>query len=125
MNEEILYFFIQEKDALPLYEHLEERINVNFEGVKRKVSKTQISFSNRHVFVIASFLKAVKAKDRPKPFLTITFGLPYKKESPRIAGATEAYPNRWTHHVVIGNPDELDDELMGWIKEAYDFSTMK
>lgn len=125
MDEEILYFFLNDREALPLYIRFEEKIDAKFKGVTRKVSKTQISFSNRHVFTIASFLKAVKAKDRPKPFLTITFGLGYQKESPRIAAATEAYPNRWTHHVVIGNRDEIDDELMGWIREAYDFSAMK
>lgn len=39
--------------------------------------------------------------------------------------AVEPYPNRWTHHVLISAPEEIDDELMGWIKEASIFSEGK
>lgn len=61
----------------------------------------------------------------PDPFLTITFWLPYRKESARIDVATEAYPNRWTHHVMIGTEEEIDDELLSWIMEASDFAERK
>ena len=57
--------------------------------------------------------------------MTITFGLPYRKESARIDIATEAYPNRWTHHVMIGTEEEIDEELISWIQEAADFSDRK
>lgn len=55
----------------------------------------------------------------------ITFGLGYKMESPRIDVATEPYPNRWTHHILISEAEEIDDELMGWIVEASIFSEGK
>jgi hypothetical protein len=55
----------------------------------------------------------------------VTFGLEHKAESPRIDIATEPYPNRWTHHLLISKPDEIDEELMGWIKEAAEFATVK
>ena len=45
--------------------------------------------------------------------------------SPRIDVATEAHPNRWTHHVLISDVSEIDDELMGWVKEASAFSEAK
>ena len=49
----------------------------------------------------------------------------YKKESPRIDVASEPYPNRWTHHMLIASEEEIDDELMSWIKEAAAFSAGK
>ena len=52
-------------------------------------------------------------------------GLRYKKESPRIDAASEPYPNRGTHHMLITSVEEIDDELMGWIKEAAAFSADK
>lgn len=55
----------------------------------------------------------------------VTFGLGHKVESPRIDVATEPYPGRWTHHVLIGEPDEVDDELMAWVREAAEFSAAK
>ena len=57
--------------------------------------------------------------------MTVTFGLGYRKESPRIDVATEPYPGRWTHHVMVGSAEEIDEELLGWIQEAAAFSASK
>lgn len=95
------------------------------DGVKVKVQKTQITFSNRHNFAFVSFLPARKAKDRPEVYIVVTFGLGYHLESPCVDGAVEPYPGRWTHHVLIFGTGEIDDELMGWVKEAAAFSAGK
>ena len=116
-----LFFFNKKPAALPLYEAFAQRLFAEIDNVTVKVQKTQISFSNRHNFAFVSFLPARRAKDRPKTYITVTFGLRYKKESPRIDAASEPYPNRWTHHMLIASVEEIDDELMGWIKEAAEF----
>lgn len=118
-------FFNEHPEAFQMYEALKNRILEDIRDVSIKVQKSQIAFANRHNFAFVSFLPARKAKERPKVFITVTFGLSYKKESPRIDVATEPYPNRWTHHVLISSVDEIDDELLGWIKEASDFSAIK
>ena len=46
-------------------------------------------------------------------------------ESSRIDAAVEPYPGRWTYHVLISEVDEIDDELMGWVREAAAFSEAK
>ena len=125
MSSDELFFFNEKAAALPLYEAFAQRIFAEIDNVTVKVQKTQISFSNRHNFAFVSFLPARKAKDRPKTYITVTFGLRYKKESPRIDAASEPYPNRWTHHMLISSEEEIDDELMGWIKEAAEFSASK
>ena len=125
MNADTLFFFNNHMDALPLYERLEALILEQIPDVIIKVSKTQISFSNKRGFAFVSFNPCRKAKDRPKLWITVTFGLSYRKESPRIDVATEPYPNRWTHHVMVGSEVEIDDELMGWICEAAEFSARK
>ena len=55
----------------------------------------------------------------------MTFGLGYRLESPRIDGTVEPYPGRFTHHVLVSGTGEVDDELMGWVKEAAAFSAGK
>lgn len=125
MNQDILLFFDKHPEALPLYEALEERILAEIRDVKIKVQKTQITFSNKHNFAFVSFLPVRKAGERPDIYIAVTFGLSYRKESPRIDAATEPYPNRWTHHMLISQVDEVDDELLGWIKEAGAFSAGK
>ena len=112
-------------EELALYEALEERILAEIGAVTIKVQKTQISFSNRHLFACVSMLPVRKASERPKHYLVITFGLDHRKTSPRIDVATEPYPNRWTHHILISKPEEIDGELMEWIREAAAFSAAK
>ena len=125
MNADILFFFNDHMDALPLYERLEGLILEQIPDVKIKVSKTQISFSNKRSFTFVSFNPCRRAKERPNVWMTITFGLSYRKDSTRIDMATEPYPNRWTHHVMVGSEEEIDAELMGWIREAAEFSASK
>lgn len=125
MTQDTLFFFDKHPDALPLYELFEQKLLSELGGADIKVQKTQISFSNKHNFAFVSFLPMRKAKERPQTYIVITFGLGHRVESPRIDAATEPYPNRWTHHVLISEPEEIDEELMGWVKEAAAFSAAK
>ena len=125
MNTDILFFFNDHMAALPLYERLEGLILEQIPDVKIKVSKTQISFSNKRGFAFVSFNPCRKAKERPEVWMTVTFGLGYRNDSPLIDVATEPYPNRWTHHIMVGSEKEIDAELMGWIREAAEFSASK
>lgn len=125
MDSNILFFFGERMEALPMYERLEEAILTRIPDVKIKVSKTQITFANKRGFAFVSFNPCRKAKDRSAVWMTVTFGLGYRKESPRIDVATEPYPGRWTHHVMVGSAEEIDEELLGWIQEAAEFSASK
>lgn len=122
---DVLFFFDGHLEALPLYESFAQQVLALGEDVKVRVQKTQITFSNRRNFAFVSFLPARKAKDRPKHYITVTFGLDHRVASPRIDAAVEPYPNRWTHHVLISSAEEIDDTLMGWVREAYEFSAQK
>ena len=120
-----LLFFNAHQDALALYETFRESVLGKVPDARIEVKKTQISFFDRRMFAAVSFTPVRKAKERPKPFLTITFGMSYRKESDRIDVAVEAYPNRWTHHVMIGSAEEVDEELVSWIVEAAEFAKNK
>lgn len=124
LSGDVLFFFESHLESLPLYDAFEAQAE-RLGEVNIRVQKTQIAFSNRHNFAFVSFLPARKAKDRPKTYITVTFGLGRRVDSPRIDIATEPYPGRWTHHVLVSSTEEIDGELMGWIREAYDFSADK
>ena len=117
-------FFDRLPRFLPLYGALKERLERAYPEMTIRVAKTQISFQNRHVFALVS-LPGRRLPSGLKEYLLLSFGLSCQKASPRIAYAVEPYPNRWTHHVPLTSEDELDDELMGWIDEAYRFSLSK
>ena len=125
MDQNTLFFFNERPQALSLYRAFEERVLAELEGVSIKVQKTQITFSNRRVFAAVSFLPARRAKDRPDPYITVTLGLHRRLDSLRVDQVSEPYPGRWTHHLVIGAVEEIDNELMSWVREAYDFAAVK
>ena len=125
MNADILFFFDKLPAALPLYEAFERQVLAEVDGVRIKVQKTQISFANRRNFAFASLLPVRKAVNRPEAYITVTFGLAHRVDSPRIDAAVEPYPNRGTHHVLVASAEEIDGELMGWVKEAAAFSGAK
>lgn len=117
-------FWEKRPHLLPLYGAFRDRLLNAHPETKIRVSKTQISFYNRRMYAMVS-PPVRRKKGWPKEFLLVSFGLPERVESPRIAVSVEAYPNRWTHHVLVESDDEIDDTLMGWIGEAYAFSESK
>ena len=125
MDTNTILFFEQQPEALALYEVFEKAAVDRYPDIKIKVQKTLISFSNKHLFACASFLRVKKKKELPDPYLVITLGMPYPLDSTRVAVKTEPYPGRWTTHIVIGKKEDVDEELLGWLAEAYDFAAAK
>ena len=117
-----LMFFDNHQDALKLYQAFEDLLYSTFPNVSKRVQKTQITFSNRYVFACVSFARVKRKSGLPKGYMVVTLGLPAPLNSDRIAVKTEPYPNRWTHHIVISKPEELDRELLSWICDAYAFA---
>mgnify|MGYP000946989247 CR=1 FL=1 len=124
MNLDILMLFDKVPGTLPLYEELEKRITKGFPNVTVKVKATQVSFYNTHAFAWA-WPPFRKRKGWPDVYMLVTFGLDHQLVHPRIVESVESYPNRWTHHVIVQNADEIDDQLMSWIGESYQFSLSK
>lgn len=120
-----LMFFDKQFAAFSLYEAFAARLFEMFPSASVRVQKTQITFSNRHVFACVSFSRVKKKAELPNPYLVITLGLSYPLHSDRVAVKTEAYPGRWTTHFVIGSASELDDEFISWVKQAYAFAENK
>ena len=82
------------------------------------------AFYDRHLFAAAS-IPLRRKKNWPNTCLLVTFGLSHRVEDPRIAVAVEPYPNRWTHHVLISESDQIDAQLMAWLEEARTFARSK
>lgn len=124
MEYDIFTVFEKFPAALPIAQALQRRILWEFPAAVVKVSKTQVSFSNRYGFAYI-WPPFRRVRGRPGIYAILTFGLAYEKVHPRIAEAVEPYPGRWTHHVPVAGEEEIDDELMEWVRESYNFSMIK
>ncbi len=125
MDPAVLFFFEKDPAALPLYEALERAVRELVPDVGIKVQKTQITYTNPKVFAAVSLRPARRKAERPEHFITVTLGLNRRLDSPRVDAASEPYPARWTHHLMISSAGEIDGELLGWVAEAAAFSASK
>lgn len=123
--EDVLMFFDGHRQVYPLYETLERELLRLYPQTRIKVQKTQISFSCRHMFACVSFMRPKRKAELPPAYFVLTLGLPYPLDSERVAVKTEPYPGRWTTHIVLSAPEQLDGELYDWIEQAYRFAEYK
>jgi hypothetical protein len=125
LYEKAAHFFAGKSNQLVLFLAIEEMMR-GIGEVKVEVMKSQISFGTNYKFAWVWLPMKFGAKPhghvRPIGSLVISFGLDRCIKHERIVAAVNPYPNRWTHHVIIENPDQLDDILLEWLKEAYNFS---
>ena len=121
---DVLFFFDGRPLELALYQTLFRSLETAFPEASVRVQKTQISFYGRHLFAAVS-LPVRRRKGWPEHCIVVTIGLSHRLESPRIAVAVEPYPNRWTHHVLVSGEEQIDGELLAWLKEAWVFSENK
>ena len=121
---DILFFFDGKPLELSQYETLFRRMETEFPDATVKVQKSQISFYGRHLFGAAS-LPVRRKKSWPEHCIVVTIGLSHQLDSPRVAVAVEPYPGCWTQHVLISAEEQIDDELVNWLREAYEFTESK
>ena len=121
---DLLFYFRGHPRELELYQVLMERLAPLLPDLRVQVQKSQISFYDGHLLGAAS-LPVRRKKEWPRECLLVTFGLGTRCPSPRIAVATEPYPGRWTHHVVVSQPEQIDGELLDWLVQAAEFARSK
>ena len=120
----VLFFFEGKPLELSLYQELFRRMEQRFPEASVKVQKSQISFYGRHLFAAASL--PVRRKNFWSEYcVVVTVGLSRQMESSRVAVAVEPDPGRWTHHIVISEESQIDDELLEWLEDAWAFAESK
>lgn len=117
---DIELFFQKDPVILPLARTLFETLFARYPEAHIKVDKTQVSLCDPGPFVIAS-LPWRRMKDWPARCIVFSVLLDAKLDSDRIAVATEPYPGRWTHHLLLTDAAQIDDELLGWADRARTF----
>ena len=122
MTADVLAFLGGDPGKLAIFEAYEAAVLACGEST-RKVTKTQISWGNPCLFAMLSHPR--RAADRKAGALLATFGLNRRLDSPRILQAVEPYPGRWTHHLLLTAPEDVDGLLAAWLAEAYRFAREK
>ena len=122
MTAEVLAFLGGDPRKIAIFEAYEGAVLSCGESAMR-VTKTQVSWGNPFLFAMLSHPR--RAADRKAGALLATFGLGRRLDSPRIFQAVEPYPGRWTHHLLLARPEEVDGEVAAWLAEAWAFAREK
>ena len=122
MTGEVLAFLGGDPGKIAIFEAYEGAVLSCGESAM-KVTKTQVSWGNPYLFAMLSHPR--RAADRRAGALLATFGLHRRLDSPRILQAVEPYPGRWTHHLLLARPEEVDGEVAVWLAEAWAFAREK
>lgn len=74
-------------------------------------AKTRVAFMGR-----VRFAGVKSVSDRG---MTIAFGLPKPLRNRRISKVEQPTPTWYVHTMRVTTAEELDDEVLGWLRESY------
>jgi len=52
--------------------------------------------------------------------VVLSLSLPRADGTPRFKEIAHPSPRRWMHHLVVASPEDLDGEVLAWLREAYE-----
>ena len=107
-----MLFFSQNQTALSAYLALRGEIMRAWPKSAVRVMKTQITFSDPRGYCFASLRRGC---------LVVSFGLGRPLEHPRLFAVANPAPGRYTCHVLVKAPPDIDAELMAWVRQSHDF----
>jgi hypothetical protein len=83
-----------------------------------RVSKSQIAFCRSKDFAWV-WIPDRYLHGRPAP-LVLSLSFAERNNSPRWKEIVEPYPGRFMHHLELRSEAEIDGEVKGWIREAWE-----
>lgn len=83
-----------------------------------RVTKSQVAFRRRRGFAYVWLPGQYLA--HPGADVVLSIALPRQVESPRWKEVAHPAPGTWMHHLEVRDLGELDDEVLGWLRVAFE-----
>ena len=109
-------FFAGFEASRPIFEALRAEIEA-LGPVEVRLSKSQVAFRRRRAFAWAWVPDRYLGGGHAPLVLTLSFR--ERDPSPRWKQVVEPAPGRFTHHLELYAAAEIDDEVRGWLREAW------
>ncbi len=110
-------FFAGHEEARVIFDAVRELIET-IGPADIRVTKSQVAFRRRTAFAFL-WIPRMYLGDRGVP-LVLTIGLRRRDGSPRWKEVVEPAPGRFTHHLELHSTDDADEEVRGWLREAWE-----
>jgi hypothetical protein len=109
-------FFAGHAESGAIFHNLRDAI-AGCGAAELRVTKSQVAFYRRRAFAWA-WMPGLYLRGNCAP-LVLTLSWRYRHSSPRWKEIVEAGPGRFTHHLELYLPSDIDDEVRSWLLEAY------
>ena len=109
-------FFAGQEESRIIFEALRSKLDAVGKAELR-VTKSQVAFRRRRAFAWA-WMPGTYLRGRNAP-LVLTISLRRKDPSTRWKEIVEPTPGRFTHHLELRSPTDIDDEVRSWLQEAF------
>ncbi len=116
MTAEVNAFFEGYPESKQIFDALCTAIR-SIQPTTLRVTKSQIAFCHRKAF--AWVWIPAKYLHRQAAPLALTVGFRSRHPSPRWKEIVEPYPGRFTHHLELFTPADIDAEVVGWLQSAW------
>jgi hypothetical protein len=116
LNMTVDEFFVDNAKSRQLFEVVRSAVEA-LGPVELRVGNSQISFRRRVAF--AWVWRPEQYLKRPAAPLVLTLGFRRRDASPRWKQIVEPQPGRFTHHLELYAPTDIDAEVCDWLHEAW------
>jgi len=102
--------------GLLLYRSVAEQVEA-LGDVESRATKSQVAFRARRGFAFVWRPGQYIQSEVPA---VLSIALPRRLQSPRIKSVAHVSDRVWMHHLELSAVDDVDDEVVTWLREAFD-----
>lgn len=84
-----------------------------------RVSRSQVAFRRKRNFAVV-WMPGQYLHGRDLAPLVLTLLFPQREPSPRWKEVVQAAPGRFTHHLELRAPGEVDAQVRAWLRQAWE-----
>jgi hypothetical protein len=85
--------------------------------VQVRATRSQVALRRRGGFAYLWYPGRYVRSEVPA---VLSLAMPERVDSPRFKQVGNPSPGVWMHHLELEDPAQVDDEVVGWLREAYD-----
>ena len=108
-------FFAGHPGALAVYVRVRSVLE-QLGPVDVRTTRSQVAFRRARGFAYLWLPGRYLAK--PAAEVVLSFALGRHDPSARLKEVVHPSPRQWMHHLEVNDADDIDDEVVGWLREA-------
>ncbi len=105
--------------ALAIHDEI-RRTLLRLDGVRVRVTRSQVGFRRDRAFAMLWRPGRYVASDVP---VVLSVALPRALQSARLKQVVKPSAGTWMHHLELRDVTDIDDEVRGWLVEAWAAAT--